>query len=120
MASPSRGILTELPNGLKVATHSMPQAKSLFVGIWVSAGARDERDSETGIAHMLEHMAFKGTKSRTARDIAIEVEGVGGFMNAHTNREETAYHMRQLSGQGALDLDASGARPDDGPMVERQ
>ncbi|MBF2760239.1 MAG: insulinase family protein [Ectothiorhodospiraceae bacterium AqS1] len=105
MASPSRGILTELPNGLKVATRSMPQAKSLFVGIWVNAGARDERDSETGIAHMLEHMAFKGTKSRTARDIAIEVEGVGGFMNAHTNREETAYHMRLLPEHLDMGLD---------------
>ena len=92
----SRGTLTELPNGLKVATRPMSQAKSLFVGVWVNAGARDERDSETGIAHMLEHMAFKGTKSRTARDIAIEVEDVGGFINAHTNREETAYHMRLL------------------------
>ncbi|WP_025772268.1 M16 family metallopeptidase [Thioalkalivibrio sp. HK1] len=94
--APSRGILTELPNGLKVATHPMPHAKSLFVGVWVNAGARDERDSEAGIAHMLEHIAFKGTKSRTARDIAIEVENVGGDMNAHTGREETAYHMRLL------------------------
>ena len=66
----SRGILSELPNGLKVATRAMPQVQSLSVGIWVKAGARDERDSETGIAHMLEHMAFKGTKRRSARDIA--------------------------------------------------
>ncbi|WP_051482979.1 M16 family metallopeptidase [Thioalkalivibrio sp. HK1] len=91
-----RGNLTELPNGLKVATRPTPQAKSLYLGIWVNAGARDEHDSETGIAHMLEHIAFKGTKSRTARDIAIEVEDVGGGMNAHTGREETAYHMHLL------------------------
>jgi predicted Zn-dependent peptidase len=92
----SRGILTELGSGLKVATRALPQAQSLSVGIWVNAGARDERDSETGIAHMLEHMAFKGTKRRSARDIATEVENVGGYMNAHTSREETAYYLRLL------------------------
>ena len=92
----SRGLLTELPGGLKVATRAMPQAQSLSVGIWVNAGARDERDDETGIAHMLEHMAFKGTKRRSARDIATEVENVGGYMNAHTSREETAYYVRLL------------------------
>ena len=92
----SRGCLTELGSGLKVATRALPQAQSLSVGIWVNAGARDERDSETGIAHMLEHMAFKGTKRRSARDIATEVENVGGYMNAHTSREETAYYLRLL------------------------
>jgi len=92
----SRGILTELDSGLKVATRALPQAQSLSVGIWVNAGARDERDSETGIAHMLEHMAFKGTKRRSALDIATEVENVGGYMNAHTSREETAYYLRLL------------------------
>ncbi|MBF2760408.1 MAG: insulinase family protein [Ectothiorhodospiraceae bacterium AqS1] len=100
-----RGILTELPNGLKVATRPMPQAKSLYLGVWVNAGARDERDSETGIAHMLEHMAFKGTKSRTARDIAVEVEDVGGDMNAHTDREETAYHLHLLPEHLDIGLD---------------
>ena len=92
----SRGVLTELGSGLKIATRAMPQAQSLSVGIWVNAGARDERDGETGIAHMLEHMAFKGTKRRSARDIATEVENVGGYMNAHTSREETAYYLRLL------------------------
>jgi len=92
----TRGLLTELDSGLKVATRAMPQAQSLSVGIWVNAGARDERDSETGIAHMLEHMAFKGTKRRSALDIATEVENVGGYMNAHTSREETAYYLRLL------------------------
>jgi processing peptidase subunit beta len=92
----THGLLTELGSGLKVATRAMPQAHSLSVGIWVNAGARDERDSETGIAHMLEHMAFKGTKRRSARDIATEVENVGGYMNAHTSREETAYYLRLL------------------------
>ncbi len=88
--------VTTLPSGLRVATRSMPHARSLSVGLWVLAGARDERDNETGIAHMLEHMAFKGTKSRSARDIATEVENAGGYMNAHTSREETAYYLRLL------------------------
>ena len=83
-----RGELTTLPSGLRVASRTLPQAQSLSVGIWVNAGARDERDAETGIAHMLEHMAFKGTKRRSARDIATEVENVGGYMNAHTSRRK--------------------------------
>lgn len=92
----SRGSLTTLPTGLRVASRSLAQAQSISVGIWVNAGARDERDNEMGIAHMLEHMAFKGTKRRSARDIATEVENVGGYMNAHTSREETAYYLRLL------------------------
>lgn len=78
--------VSELANGLKIATRSMPHATTLSVGIWVNAGARDEGDHEQGIAHMLEHMAFKGTKRRDAQAIATEVENVGGFMNAHTSR----------------------------------
>ena len=92
----SLGELTTLPSGLRVASRTLAQARSISVGIWVNAGARDERDAETGIAHMLEHMAFKGTKRRSARDIATEVENVGGYMNAHTSREETAYYLRLL------------------------
>ncbi len=88
--------VSELGNGLKIATRSMPHATTLSIGIWVNAGARDEHDNEQGIAHMLEHMAFKGTKRRDAQAIATEVENVGGFMNAHTSREETAYYLRLL------------------------
>ena len=88
--------VSELANGLKIATRAMPHAATLSVGIWVNAGARDEGDHEQGIAHMLEHMAFKGTKRRDAQAIATEVENVGGFMNAHTSREETAYYLRLL------------------------
>ena len=85
--------VSKLGNGLKIATRSMPHATTLSIGIWVNAGARDEQDDEQGIAHMLEHMAFKGTKRRDAQAIATEVENVGGFMNAHTSREETAYSV---------------------------
>ncbi|MEK9925093.1 MAG: pitrilysin family protein, partial [Alphaproteobacteria bacterium] len=88
--------LTTLSNGLRVATRHMPHATSVSIGIWVNAGARDERPQEQGIAHMLEHMAFKGTTRRDAQAIATEVEDVGGYMNAHTSREETAYYLRLL------------------------
>jgi processing peptidase subunit beta len=90
----------------------------------VLAGARDERDNETGIAHMLEHMAFKGTKRRSARDIATEVENVGGYMNAHTSREETAYYLRLLPEYLDMGIDilsdilTSPTMPDD--EIERE
>ena len=83
----------------------MPHATSVSVGIWVKAGARDEREAEQGIAHMLEHMAFKGTKRRDAQAIAAEVEDVGGYMNAHTSREETAYYLRLLPEHLSLGVD---------------
>ena len=88
--------ISKLDNGLQIATRSILHATSVSIGIWVNAGARDELDDEQGIAHMLEHMAFKGTKRRDAQAIATEVENVGGFMNAHTSREETAYYLRLL------------------------
>ena len=92
----SKGNLTTLDNGLRVASREMPSAQTISIGIWVNAGARDEAENEQGIAHMLEHMAFKGTTSRDAQQIATEVEDVGGYMNAHTSREETAYYLRLL------------------------
>ena len=85
-----------LPNGLTVVTASMASAKSISLGYWVKAGARDETASEHGMAHLLEHMAFKGTERRDAAMIAREVEDRGGFINAHTSREETAYYLRLM------------------------
>jgi processing peptidase subunit beta len=83
----------------------MPHATTVSIGIWVNAGARDEAAHEQGIAHMLEHMAFKGTKRRDAQAIATEVEDVGGYMNAHTSREETAYYLRLLPEDMPLAID---------------
>ncbi len=97
--------LSYLPNGLRVATREMLHATTVSIGIWVNAGARDETAKEQGIAHMLEHMAFKGTKRRDAQAIATEVENVGGFMNAHTSREETAYYLRLLPEHVDLGID---------------
>ena len=85
-----------LKNGVQIATVSMPYAHSVSVGIWVKAGARDELEGEAGIAYFLEHMAFKGTSKRNAAEIARQIENVGGFMNAYTSREETAYFVSLL------------------------
>ena len=88
--------VTELASGLRVVSAKMLAAESVSVGFWVNAGARDEMATEHGIAHMLEHMAFKGTTSRDAAEIARQVEDKGGYINAHTSREETAYYLRLM------------------------
>ena len=97
--------ISKLANGLTVASMTMAGAHSVNVGVWVKAGGRDELAGENGIAHMLEHMAFKGTKRRSARQIAVEVESLGGYMNAHTAREETAYYIRILPEHMPLAVD---------------
>ncbi|MEM7045438.1 MAG: pitrilysin family protein [Pseudomonadota bacterium] len=89
--------ITTLPNGLRVATVAMPSVQTASVGVWVDAGARHERPEINGVAHMLEHMAFKGTARRSARLIAEEIENVGGQLNAYTSRENTAYYARVLA-----------------------
>jgi predicted Zn-dependent peptidase len=85
-----------LSNGFRVVTERMPGLASASVGIWVTAGARNERMEQNGIAHFLEHMAFKGTERRTALQIAEAIEDVGGYVNAYTSREVTAYYARVL------------------------
>ncbi|MGR3661917.1 MAG: M16 family metallopeptidase [Paracoccaceae bacterium] len=97
--------LHTLPNGFRVVTEHMPSLKSASIGIWVMAGARHERPEQNGIAHFLEHMAFKGTKRRSALQIAEEIEDVGGFINAYTSREVTAYYARVLQPDVPLALD---------------
>ncbi len=97
--------LDTLPNGLRVVTEDMPGLLSASVGIWVQAGGRHERSDQNGIAHFLEHMAFKGTKRRTPLQIAEEIEDVGGYINAYTSKEMTAYYARVLSGDVALAMD---------------
>ncbi len=89
--------ITTLDNGLRVATVTMPSVQTASVGVWVDAGARHERPEVNGVAHMLEHMAFKGTDRRSARVIAEEIESVGGQLNAYTSRENTAYYARVLA-----------------------
>ncbi|HHY01820.1 MAG TPA: insulinase family protein, partial [Paracoccus sp.] len=100
--------ITTLPNGLRVASRHMPGLHSASVGVWVNAGGRDERPEQNGIAHFLEHMAFKGTPRRNALQIAEAIEDVGGYINAYTSRDVTAYYARVLSGDVALALDVIG------------
>ena len=97
--------LTTLPNGLRVATRLMSGLHSAALGIWVNAGGRNERADQNGIAHFLEHMAFKGTTTRTALQIAEAIEDVGGYVNAYTSRETTAYYVRVLQEDVALAFD---------------
>jgi predicted Zn-dependent peptidase len=100
--------ITRLDNGLVVATDPMPHLESAALGVWVNCGARNESNSEMGLSHMLEHMAFKGTERRSARDIVVEIEAVGGDLNAYTGREQTAYHARVLREDIPLALDLLG------------
>lgn len=83
---------TTLANGVKVGTAYLPQAASASVGIWCNAGSRHERAAENGVAHFVEHMVFKGTKRRSARKISMEIECVGGELNAFTSEDHTCYH----------------------------
>jgi predicted Zn-dependent peptidase len=97
--------ISKLANGLTVVSDPMPGLESAFVGVWVNAGGRNETRPVMGVSHMLEHMAFKGTKRRSARDIAEEIEAVGGYLNAYTSREQTAFHARVLKADVPLGLD---------------
>ncbi|WP_420397474.1 M16 family metallopeptidase [Nioella sp.] len=97
--------LHTLANGLRVVTEHMPALQSAAIGIWVNAGGRHELPEQNGIAHFLEHMAFKGTKRRSALQIAEEIEDVGGYINAYTSREVTAYYARVLKDDVPLAMD---------------
>ena len=97
--------VTRLPSGLAVVSDRMPHLESASLGVWIGAGSRDENPDEHGISHLLEHMAFKGTKRRTARQIAESIEAVGGDLNAATSVESTAYYARVLKADVPLALD---------------
>jgi len=97
--------ISKLENGLIVVTDPMPHLESAALGVWVGCGARHESSREAGLSHMLEHMAFKGTQSRSAKDIATQIEAVGGDLNAYTSREQTAFHARVLRDDVDLALD---------------
>src|ERR1041385_133599 len=97
--------VTRLPTGLTIVTDSMPHLQTVTLGMWVGSGSRDEKSEEHGISHLLEHMAFKGTKRRTARQIAEEIEAVGGDLNAATSSETTAYFASVLKANMPLAVD---------------
>ena len=87
---------TVLPGGLRIITEQMPSVRSAAIGIWVNVGSRDEVASQTGSAHYLEHLLFKGTKTRTALEISSTIDAVGGEMNAFTSKEVTCFYTRVL------------------------
>jgi predicted Zn-dependent peptidase len=111
---------TRLPSGLRIVTESQPTSRSVTVGAWVGSGARDEAPARSGASHFLEHLLFKGTDRRSAREIAESVEAVGGDMNAFTTHEQTVFYVRLPDTQVDLAIDiladvlwSPAFRPDD-------
>ncbi|XVE68276.1 hypothetical protein DITRI_Ditri09bG0054600 [Diplodiscus trichospermus] len=95
LSSPETKITT-LPNGLRVATESTLSSRTATVGVWIDAGSRFETDETNGTAHFLEHMIFKGTEKRSARELEEEIENMGGHLNAYTSREQTTYYAKVM------------------------
>jgi len=85
-----------LANGVRIVTEEIPYVRSVSIGIWVGAGSRDEDENNNGVAHFIEHMMFKGTAKRTAKDIAETLDAVGGQLNAFTSKEYTCYYAKVL------------------------
>jgi len=111
---------TRLASGLRIVTESLPALRSVTIGAWVGSGARDEGPGEWGASHFLEHLLFKGTPTRSARDIAASIESVGGEMNAFTTHEQTVFHIRVPDARLGLALEvladvltAPAFRPDE-------
>jgi predicted Zn-dependent peptidase len=100
--------ITTLKNGLRVISDHMDTVETVSVGAWVDVGTRDEAVAINGISHVLEHMAFKGTKRRSAYQIAESIEAVGGHLNAYTSREHTAYYAKVLKEDTGLAVDIIG------------
>lgn len=100
--------LTTLPNGFRIITDSISTVETASLGVWIGAGSRNETVSNNGVAHFLEHMAFKGTTTRSAYEIARAIEDVGGYLNAYTSREITAYYARVLKQDVGLAIDILG------------
>lgn len=94
-----------LPNGIRVVSESIPYVKSVTLGIWVGTGSRSEQEHNHGISHFIEHMVFKGTYNRSAKDIAETVDEVGGQLNAFTAKEHTCYYIKVLDTHLELALD---------------
>lgn len=92
----SKTEITTLPNGLRIATDEMKDVETVSVGVFVNTGSRNESPEINGISHFLEHMAFKGTAKRSARQIAEEFEGIGGHINAYTSKDKTVYYAKVL------------------------
>ncbi len=118
--------MTVLPNGLKIITSPRPQTETVSLGIWVKTGAAYEKKEVNGISHFLEHMAFKGTKTRSALQISEEIEDRGGQSNAYTSREFTAFYAKMLKDDAEIALDVlsdslqNSTFPEDELVKERE
>src|SRR5262245_5524485 len=85
---------TRLENGLTIATAEMPHMASVSLGLWVGVGGRFEPEQISGVSHFIEHLLFKGTKKRSAKEISQAVEGIGGYLNAFTSEENTCFFSK--------------------------
>src|SRR5579875_987253 len=94
-----------LPNGLRIVTEAMPYVRSVSLGVWVGSGSRIERGPENGISHFVEHMVFKGTKHRSAEEIARSVDSVGGGLDAFTSKELVSFNTKVLDEHLPVALD---------------
>ena len=101
-ASPGRSCL---PNGIRIVTEAMPHVRSVAVGIWVDTGSRVEPEERGGISHLIEHLVFKGTETRSAEDIARAIDSVGGQMDAFTAKEQTCFYVSVLDEHLPLAVD---------------
>jgi predicted Zn-dependent peptidase len=97
---------TVLENGIRVLSETIPSVPSVSIGIWINVGSRDEKAKENGVSHFIEHILFKGTKKRSAKQIALALESIGGILNAFTGREQTCYYAKALDehSEEALDV----------------
>lgn len=101
----SKQEIIELKNGLRIAVDEMREVETVSIGVFVNTGSRNEASEINGISHFLEHMAFKGTKTRNAQQIAEEFEGIGGRINAYTSKEKTVYYVKVLKQHGEFALE---------------
>src|SRR6187551_3512135 len=97
-----------LPNGLRLLTERMPHVRSVSIGVWLARGSRHESLEQSGIAHFIEHMLFKGTNTRTAEDIAQTIDSIGGQMDAFTAKEYASYYIKVLDEHLPLAMEVLG------------
>ena len=112
--------ITKLPSGIRIVTDTMKDVETVSLGFWVSVGSRFEEEKINGISHLLEHMAFKGTKSRTALQIAEQIEDVGGIINAYTSRDVTSYYVKVLKEDVPLALSILSDIFQNSTMIEEE
>ncbi|OIJ13115.1 peptidase M16 [Anaerobacillus alkalilacustris] len=95
----------ETPNGVRIVLEKIPTVRSVSIGIWIGTGSRFETTEDNGVSHFLEHMFFKGTKTRSAKEIAEAFDGIGGQVNAFTSKEYTCYYAKVLDDHASIALD---------------